>query len=179
MCILLGAVFELSFQTAMDTGNDLVQNNVKLAIHMNQTGRFGGVTELQKLDDCRSKVNDNDDCDWINKLEDTALTGLSHIGGVDFMGSGRLDYGLIIKYGVLRDGKYAIMRSSLTQEELVWGEYFNQGMGWHRSAKSIGNKPSRGYLINKKWHLKEDITITIYYFTIGIITIISQSLTLK
>ena len=92
-------------------------------------------------------------------LEDTALTGLSHSGDVDSTGSGSLDYGLIIKYGVLRDGKYAIMRSSLTQEELVWGEYFNQGMGWHRSAKSIGNKPSRGYLTNKKWNLNEDIII--------------------
>ena len=157
MCILLGAVFELSFQTAMDTGDDLVQNNVKLAIHMTQTGRFGGVTELQKLDDFCSRISD--DCEWINKLAETALTGLSHSGDVDFMGAGALDYGLMIKYGVLRDGKYAIMRSSLTQEELVWGEYFNQGMGWHRSAKSIGNKPSRGYLTNKKWNLNEDIII--------------------
>ena len=79
---------------------------------------------MQKLDVCRSRVNDNDDCDWINKLEDTALTGLSHSGDVDSTGSGSLDYGLIIKYGVLRDGKYAILRSSLTQEELGWGEYF-------------------------------------------------------
>ena len=59
MCILLGAVFELSFQTAMDTGNDLVQNNVKLAIHMNQTGRFGvGISLL-----CKSSY-----CFWYMKL---------------------------------------------------------------------------------------------------------------
>ena len=158
MCILLGAIFEISFESAMDTGKDLVQNNISLAIHNIQLGQFGEIKELQKLNNSCSWTTE--DCDWINNLTRTAVTCLDQSGDVCMGGMGGYsrDYGLVIREKVLRDGESAIMRTSLTQRELIWGEYFNQGMGWHRSAESIGNKPSRGYLTNKKWILNEDIT---------------------
>ena len=70
----------------------------------------------------------------------------------------------MIKFGLHRDGNYAIMKSYVTQTELSWGEQHNQGMGWHRSEDRVfGINPYRGYLTNKKWNFNEDSTIFISF----------------
>ena len=173
ICIILGAIFEMHFEVAMNSAKDIVENNIRLAVHMSQIELrlgFGQIIEFQILNDtcpltsttedkCNEDkcINDDDDeCCCINLLADDAYKG-EH---VDLTGS---HYKEIITSGLLRDGKYTIMKSYLTPAELSWGDEYNQGMGWHRSEDRVfGLNPYRGYLTNKKWIFNEDSTIYIY-----------------
>ena len=184
MCIILGAMFEMTFHDSMDTAKDLVENvNIKLVVHQSQisqrTGwiingshyrRDGLIKEFEILNDTCSWMSTNnnvcalDECCWIEKLvvnktyEEENVKGLGYIS----LGLSPMDYEEIIKYGLLEKGNFSIMKSYLTQPELSWGDQYNQGMGWHRSEDRIqGINPSKGYLTNKKWIFNEDITISI------------------
>ena len=175
MCIILVAMFEMTFHDSMDTANDLVENvNIKLVVHQSQisqrTGWVGLIKEFEILNDTCSWMSTNnnvcalDECCWIEKLvvnktyEEENVEGLGYIS----LGLSPMDYEEIIKYGLLEKGNFSIMKSYLTQPELSWGDQYNQGMGWHRSEDMVhGINPSRGYLTNKKWIFNEDITISI------------------
>ena len=174
MCIILGAMFQIIFHVSMDTAKDIVENNIMLVVHqsqiliedfwrMNPDGSYytrnGQIVEFLILNETCSwtYANDdfNDECSCIKMLADKA-GGRRKEGGIGSL------YEEIIKFGLLREGKYAIMKSYLTQHELTWGERYNQGMGWHRSDERVyGINPYRGYLTNKKWIYNEDITIFI------------------
>ena len=181
MCIILGAIFEISFEVSINTAKDIVENpDITLAVHSSQMGvgglldtnttvdTSGQLKEFVALNDTCSWTstnydkctNDDDLCCWIKKLAEDAYTGQDRTGVPDIAGE---TYEETIKV-LLRNGKYAIMKSYLTQQELIWGDQYNQGMGWHRSEDSIvGIYPSRGYLANKKWIFNEDITIFIFF----------------
>ena len=178
MCIILGAIFEIGFEPAMDTAKDIGNNsNIRLAVHSSQIGDWGTgskIEELQTLNDICSWTsinydqcnNDNDnDCCWIKKIKDNAYKGYTIEGQNDEFGLDITQYEEIIKFHLLREGNYTVMKSYLTQAELLWGVHYNQGMGWHRSEQRVfGMKPNRGYLANKKWLFNEGITIFIFQF---------------
>ena len=196
MCILLGAIFEISFDPAMDKAKDIViNNNIKLAVHGSQINddkiwncefgnECGQIIELQILNDtcswtstneekCNETrcIKDDDDyaeCCCIKLLADDAYKGEEYNYRINNYTSVKKNYlsGTqyedVIKNGLLGEGKYAIMKSYLTQAELSWGERYNQGMGWHRSEDRVhGINPNRGYLTNKKWAFIEEINIFI------------------
>ena len=174
MCILLGAIFEISFYDSINTAFEIVKNpNITFAVHTSQLGTGGLQGELDtggrikefmtlnhtclwtstNEDKCFS---DADECFCIKSLAEKASTGAGF--GIKFQ-----TYEEIVKFGLLRDGKFLIMKSYLTQHELRWGDQYNQGMGWHRSDMMVfGTNPYRGYLTNKKWIYNEDITIFIF-----------------
>ena len=174
MCIILGAIFEIGFEPTMDTAKDIGNNsNIRLAAHWTQIGEWGlngsKIEELQILNDICSWTsanydqcnNDNEnDCCWIKKIADNSYKGYDANGS--YFGLDTNQYEEIIKFHLLREGKYAVMKSYLTQAELIWGVQYNQGMGWHRSKQRVfGMNPNRGYLANKKWLFNEGITIFI------------------
>ena len=197
MCILLGAIFEISFDPAMDKAKDIViNNNITLAVHGSQINdhkiwncefgnECGQIIELQILNDtcswtstneekCNDTrcIKDHDDyaeCCCIKLLADDAYKGEEYkYFSVKKNYLSGPQYEDVIKNGLLGEGKYAIMKSYLTQAELIWGVEYNQGMGWHRSDERISINPRKGYLTNKKWILNEDITIIIYYYLQGV-----------
>ena len=51
MCIILGAIFEIGFEPAMDTAKDIGNNsNIKLAVHHSQIdGDWGDLGTLRKI----------------------------------------------------------------------------------------------------------------------------------
>ena len=180
MCILLGAVFEMSFYPSMDTAKNVTDNNIKLVIHLQQiknnnnrdVNSLNQAVTFVELDEeffnlyeiCSWKydvcVNEDDECCCIKKLAERAFLGEGNF--VDIISK---KYEDIIKYDLLREGKYTIMKSYLSQREHEWGDRYeyNQGMGWHRSEERVfGTNPFRGYRTNKKWLFNEDITIFIF-----------------
>ena len=196
MYILLGALFEMSFDPSMNTSKNLADNNITLAAHRSQIDnnwilcaelgnvcRLGQIKEFQILNDtcswtstneynCNESkcINDDDDdeCCCIKLLAEKAYKAESYTPVGEGLTWVQFDlafthYEEIIKFGLLRGGKYTIMKSYLTQVEHEWGYQYNQGMGWHRSEDMVhGINPSSGYLTNKKWIFNEDITNIIY-----------------
>ena len=50
MCIILGAIFEIGFEPAMDTAKDIGNNsNIKLAVHWTQIGDYGTGRKVEEL----------------------------------------------------------------------------------------------------------------------------------
>ena len=197
MCIILGAMFEMTFDDSMDTAKDLYNMNITLVVHQSQivndgltrshiNSRSGKIKEFEIFNEACSwistinETNDDDcapedECCWIKKLVDNQTYKEANDEGIEelkyiSLGLSPMDYEEIIKYGLLEEGKFSIMKSYLTQPELRWGELNNKGMGWHRSEDMVhGINPSKGYLTNKKWIFNEDITIFIFiFFTLGI-----------
>ena len=188
MCILLGAMFEMSFDPAMNSAKDILENNnatdtthIRLAVHSSQiVGDAGyyfleGYTAAELIQDLQlmketctwKSTNDDkcvDECSCIKLITKNANIGIEFL---DIYGDKNLvqihtkQYEEIIRE-LLREGNYTIMKSYLTPAELVWGDQYNQGMGWYRSEDRIHSiNPNRGYLTNKKWAFIEDINIFI------------------
>ena len=179
MSIILVAMFEMTFHDSMDTAKDLVENvNIKLVVHQSQIsqrpGWVGLIKEFEILNDTCSWMSTNnvsdvcdldDECCWIKKLVVNKTYEVANIEGLNKISTGLspMDYEEILKNGLLREGKYAIMKSYLTPNETYWGVQYNQGMGWHRSEDTVhGINPKKGYLTNKKWIFNEDIANIIY-----------------
>ena len=187
MCILLGAMFEMSFEDAMNSAKDIVENNnatdtthITLAVHASQIERVSltayHINELQLLNETCSwkSINSNEDkcvdeCSCIKLIAENAYKGAeiwewsewSEDWSMELTIISDTQYKEVIKE-LLREGNYTIMKSYLTPAELKWGVEYNQGMGWHRSEDRIhGINPNRGYLTNKKWAFIEDINIFI------------------
>ena len=185
MCIILGAMFEMNFEDAMDTAKNIADKNITLAVHESQIGDWMEnfqIHELQLLNKTCSwkSIKDDkcvDECSCIKLIAESAYKGeeiWDDYGGVstlNFASVRATQYEEIIKE-LMREGKYAIMKSYLTPNETYWGVQYNQGMGWHRSEDTVhGINPSKGYLTNKKWIFNEDITIFFYnYIPIYIFT---------
>ena len=173
MCILLGAIFEISFEVAMNTAKTIIDNNITLIVHSSQLGIGGLLDDLDTSDQIKEFMTLNDTCLWTSTNEDRCINDGNECFCIKSLaeraskrtseGSNDITldiYEEMIKVGLLREAKYAIMKSYLTQQELSWGDQYNQGMGWHRSEERIfGINPYRGYLANKKWIYNEDITI--------------------
>ena len=107
--------------------------------------------------------DDEDECSCIKILVENAYKGPYHKEYKRvFSNIYGKKYEEVIKE-LMREGKYAIMKSYLTPAEIKWGDQYNQGMGWHRSEDTVhGINPSGGYLTNKKWIFNEDIANIIY-----------------
>ena len=92
ICIILGAIFEMHFEVAMNSAKDIVENNIRLAVHMSQIELrlgFGQIIEFQILNDTcpltftnEDKCNedkcinaDDDECCCMNLLADDAYSG--------------------------------------------------------------------------------------------------------
>ena len=187
MCILLGAMFEISFEDAMNSAKNIIENNnandtthLTLAVHESQIERVSltayHINELQLLNESCSwkSTNANDDkcvdeCSCIKLIAENAYKGVENWDGewsMELISIRSTQYEEIIKE-LLREGNYTIMKSYLTPNELKWGDQYNQVMGWHRSEDTVhGINPNRGYLTNKKWAFNEDININIYQISI-------------
>ena len=188
MCILLGAMFEISFEDAMNSAKNIIENNnandtthLTLAVHESQIERVSltayHINELQLLNEsCLWKsANDDkcvDECSCIKLIAENSYKGLEN--WIEYNGEWSMSlssirtiqYEKIIKE-LLREGNYTIMKSYLTPNELGWGVEHNQGMGWHKSEDMVhGINPNRGYLTNKKWAFIEDINIFILHSSI-------------
>ena len=172
MCIILGAIFQISFDIPMNTAKNMIDNSITLVVHSNQiiaSARNDYEEEIKEFSTLKNTcswtttikdkcINDEDEFCCIKMLADDA-SGVQHSSG-DFI-DGRF-YEEVIKFDLLRKGRHVIMKSYLTQHELSWGEQFNQLMGWHRSeGRVFGVNPYRGYLTNKKWIYNEDNIIFI------------------
>ena len=132
MVVLLEAMFEKDFEDELDTAEQLVTRGIKLIVDHN-FWRFW-----------RQWYRDSPD-PWYHQLADSLAVPADY-----------LHLEQMTRDEVLREGSHAIMYSHLFPRHLVWGERYNQGMGWYRSKEGVGNMPIVGYIADKnKWSLNE------------------------
>ena len=68
-------------------------------------------------------------------------------------------YDYITKQLALKAGTHATLFSHMSQEELDWGQEYNNKRGWYRSKDIMpGDYPYTGFLTDKKWILNEEVT---------------------
>ena len=131
MVVLLEAMFEKDFEDELDTAEQLVTRGIKLIVSVDW--RFW-----------RQWYRDSPD-PWYHQLADSLAVPADYV-----------HLAQMIRDEVLREGSHAIMHSHMSPRHLVWGERYNQGMGWYRSREGVGNMPIVGYIADKnKWSLNE------------------------
>ena len=136
MCILLEATFEVDYEEAIDTSEQLVNKGIKLMLN-------------------------NYDTFWIKRLSDSTDPWHKRVANNSVIAQDGYHYTDLMKYGILRDGTHAMIDTHLVVTELALGFSLNQGMGWYRSKQTIGNNPGLGYLTNKMWAFNEADKIAI------------------
>ena len=130
MCILLEATFEVDYEEAIDTSEQLVDKGITLMLN-------------------------NYDTFWIKRLSVSTDPWHNRVANNSVIAQDGYHYTNLIKYGILRDGTHAMIDTHLVGSEPDWGLSLNQGMGWYRSKQTIGNNPGLGYLTNKMWAFNE------------------------